>query len=501
MSLKEEITKNKLLDQHGNTIIAQSKTVTNLQIRISDDQQVFSSTSSSTFSSSNVSGINSSNVDEIVTVSETVSNTCITKVKDIDSNGKRHTNDKELILEKTDIKVTIDRDTQSSSYNEKNKVHRSIVQITNIATRAAKAMTTKTESGNSTRKGFSHLFKPFLPTETVEALREFVQLFKREWHAKEKGEESLEDIGSFGRIIETLSTWAFLQDVTVTRWGMEMGGWKKIKLADFREFLDHDSSIYDGKENEEIALISSKNDDNNIVIGELTQQMHDLSNECSKRELCSDAFNNPYMDDLTEEKKSYSSLLHNLKRYSKFSSTAYDIKTVFRRNRAHKYFSRANNLSLESIVYSSFQNSPSGTQYSPTYYIIRDHSTKSIILAIRGTMSIHDLIVDLSCEYEDFILPEDTQNEDSTPNKVHSGIMKAARALATPGQSLFETLKRELEQNEDYGIVLIGHSLGAGIASLLALLWASPETRMTTRWSHLPLGRRVHAYAFATPCV
>src|SRR6185312_7630399 len=40
-----------------------------------------------------------------------------------------------------------------------------------------------------------------------------------------------------------------------------------------------------------------------------------------------------------------------------------------------------------------------------------------------------------------------------------------------------------------------------GVASVLALLWASPTTRMTTRWSKLPLGRRVHCYAFATPCV
>lgn len=35
----------------------------------------------------------------------------------------------------------------------------------------------------------------------------------------------------------------------------------------------------------------------------------------------------------------------------------------------------------------------------------------------------------------------------------------------------------------------------------MALLFASPSTCMTTKWSRLPLGRRVHAYAFATPCV
>ncbi|CAG8648957.1 3043_t:CDS:2, partial [Dentiscutata heterogama] len=39
------------------------------------------------------------------------------------------------------------------------------------------------------------------------------------------------------------------------------------------------------------------------------------------------------------------------------------------------------------------------------------------------------------------------------------------------------------------------------VASILALLLASPKNCMTTRWSRLPLGRKVHAYAFATPCV
>lgn len=40
-----------------------------------------------------------------------------------------------------------------------------------------------------------------------------------------------------------------------------------------------------------------------------------------------------------------------------------------------------------------------------------------------------------------------------------------------------------------------------GIASILALLFASPETCRTTKSSGLPVGRHVHAYAFASPCV
>src|SRR6266511_2004562 len=40
-----------------------------------------------------------------------------------------------------------------------------------------------------------------------------------------------------------------------------------------------------------------------------------------------------------------------------------------------------------------------------------------------------------------------------------------------------------------------------GIASILALLLASPKTCKTTKSSGLPVGRHVHVYAFATPCV
>ncbi|CAG8617954.1 7010_t:CDS:2, partial [Ambispora leptoticha] len=644
MPSKEEINKEEPLDQRDDTLVGQRKTNTNLQIKISVDQQdSFSSTSDSTFSSPNVSRISSSSsINEVMGAADTFSNTCTTTSsshtnlphgrrqtiyspdvieKDLlDKHDNRENKDEELILEETDRKVTIGTDTQLSSSYSENKVQTVIrrpdsdlaVQITNItnlsimsldlaglvskvaletvkmSTRAglgiARAVTARTERKNSTRSvgandsgildassyllhqtlsfteqialagieftsetvqytistiadSISVIDTLFGTTETAKALTEFVQLVKREWNAKEEGEESLEDIGSFGafRVIKVLTAWASLQYVTGMRWEMEMGGWKKVKLVDFWDLLDdwvevnHDDSIYEEinwlveEEDEEIVVISSKNDGNNIVVGELTQPEHNRLNVpndlYSKRlsELWADAnkrISNPYMDefiDQTEEEKLYS-LLHNLKRYSKFSSTAYDVKTAimnrlpFQRHRTHQHrvtFARVNDLPLDSIVHSSHQNPPStGNHYSPTYYLIRDHSAKSIILALRGTMSIHDLIVDLSCEYEDFILPEDIQSGDLTPNKVHRGMMKVAKALATPGQSgVFETLKRELEQNEDYGLVLIGHSLGAGIASLLALLWASPKTRMTTRWSCLPLGRRVHAYAFATPCV
>lgn len=73
-------------------------------------------------------------------------------------------------------------------------------------------------------------------------------------------------------------------------------------------------------------------------------------------------------------------------------------------------------------------------------------------------------------------------------------------------------------------LVLCGHSLGAGVAALLALvslfpcpsmnafamfsahracyqMWATPETCLTHKASGLPVGRRVSSYCFAPPCV
>ncbi|KAG9284867.1 hypothetical protein G9A89_003790 [Geosiphon pyriformis] len=376
----------------------------------------------------------------------------------------------------------------------------------------------------------------FGTTDTARSLTEFVALVKREWNTNQEVEPGLmENIGSFGifRVIKALTAWAAIQYVTSERWETELHGWKKVKLVDLYDLLDDwveindDGSIYDEfgwlieeEEDEEMVVISSKNNGAKIVVGELLPHQQEDSHSRNSRlgDKLSEAtkrISNPYMEEFTnysEEEKMYA-LLHNLKRYSKFSSTAYDLKTAilnhlpFHRHHTktqHRItFARQNQLPLESIVHSSHSHPPSDeSHYSPTYYLIRDHSSKSIILALRGTMSIHDLIVDLSCDYIDFVLPEDVQRGVEIPYQLHKGIFNAAKMLATPGKSsVFEALKREMELNEDYGLVLVGHSLGAGVASILALLLSSPTTCMTTRWSKLPLGRRVHAYAFAAPCV
>ncbi|KAG0247752.1 hypothetical protein BG011_000983 [Mortierella polycephala] len=195
---------------------------------------------------------------------------------------------------------------------------------------------------------------------------------------------------------------------------------------------------------------------------------------------------------------------------------------------------------LGSILYSS--DTAATIQdgfYSPRYYLLDDVETKQIVLVLRGTKSLHDLMIDLTCDGVDLWLDHDTtplrdaQGNSTRPRrirkkpfKVHGGFLKAANTIASPETiGIQEKIKAALEARPGYSLLLIGHSLGAGIASVLSMLWADPATgltpetpqfsssnngrsaslaaigRTTTEDSSLPAGRRVRCYAYGTPKV
>ncbi len=89
-----------------------------------------------------------------------------------------------------------------------------------------------------------------------------------------------------------------------------------------------------------------------------------------------------------------------------------------------------------------------------------------------------------------------------------------------------QTLKLALEDNPDYGLVITGHSLGGGVASLAAVELSCPSDLfrqqalrrradtgqvvqhpriytpfVTSLDSGLPPGRPIHAYAYGVPAV
>jgi len=113
--------------------------------------------------------------------------------------------------------------------------------------------------------------------------------------------------------------------------------------------------------------------------------------------------------------------------------------------------------------------------FCPGHFIAVDHAHKSVVLSIRGTFHAKDALTDLLAKYDPFM-----------GGFVHSGILMAARQKF---RDVVPTLLETLKQHPGYELILVGHSLGAGTASLLAMLIYSEY--------NIPL----HCFAFAPPGV
>ena len=121
--------------------------------------------------------------------------------------------------------------------------------------------------------------------------------------------------------------------------------------------------------------------------------------------------------------------------------------------------------------------------YEPAHYLAVDHNTKKIVLSIRGSQSLGDVITDLDFDPCPFAVGD-------IEGKAHEGILQSAHSLK---DSITEILLETCELHEDYKVVITGHSLGAGVAALLGLMY---KDHPIVRQKH---GLRV--YAFASPCI
>jgi Lipase (class 3) len=131
------------------------------------------------------------------------------------------------------------------------------------------------------------------------------------------------------------------------------------------------------------------------------------------------------------------------------------------------------------------------TQHDPVlrrhqvYFLVRDRSRKALVLCIRGTWSAHDILTDLCCTAEEYEGPSKSDSDARKRYCAHHGILEAAMAVAI---DMEDSIEEELRNNPDYSLVLVGHSMGAGCASLLATFW---EEKF----------KNLRAYLFGGPCV
>lgn len=124
------------------------------------------------------------------------------------------------------------------------------------------------------------------------------------------------------------------------------------------------------------------------------------------------------------------------------------------------------------------------TFYDAALMLVVDHQTQALVLIVRGTASGNDKLVDL------IAMGEPLREEDKTLPEAerfmsHAGMTRVARNIA--GRMINEQWIEEARRRfPDYPLVICGHSLGAGIVSLLAVL-------LRPRYPEL------RAYAYAPP--
>ncbi|KAJ5980454.1 hypothetical protein N7481_007752 [Penicillium waksmanii] len=212
----------------------------------------------------------------------------------------------------------------------------------------------------------------------------------------------------------------------------------------------------------------------------------------------------------------------------------------------HSAFSDYAGLPPSTILLSSFVDPAGGSNAAGetesgiplVHYLSIDHDSKAVVLTLRGTWGFEDILTDMTCDYDDL----EWQGKNW---KVHKGMHASAkRLLEGGGGRVMITLRAALEEFTDYGVVLCGHSLGGGVAALLATMISEPNLAPTattgkrtgtgtgtsfvtasyepsprprlltvdTETSHhaipppsqtytLPNGRPIHVYAYGPPAV
>lgn len=126
-------------------------------------------------------------------------------------------------------------------------------------------------------------------------------------------------------------------------------------------------------------------------------------------------------------------------------------------------------LDVEDLLYCCFEGDDlqgeGGIEFhSPPLFILRDHEKKSIVVLIRGTQCLNDVIVD--------IYGNSMKWEEGT---VHEGMGMIARWIATDNV-IVSTIEEALNNHVDYSLTVVGHSLGASIAALTAIYWKNHRT-------------------------
>lgn len=146
-------------------------------------------------------------------------------------------------------------------------------------------------------------------------------------------------------------------------------------------------------------------------------------------------------------------------------------------------------LDVDDLLYCCFEGDElKGTDgvefHSPPVFILRDRVKQTIVVLIRGTQNLNDVIVDVygnSMRWEE--------------GAVHEGMGMIARWVATDN-IIVSTIEDALINNVNYSLTVVGHSLGASIAALTTIYWKNHKTFRKFERSYKN-GQFLQCFAFA----
>lgn len=123
----------------------------------------------------------------------------------------------------------------------------------------------------------------------------------------------------------------------------------------------------------------------------------------------------------------------------------------------HIALKKLTGLEDQDIIYTNFTSEI----YHPAFYVAVDHNRQTIIITVRGTLSLQDVITDMVCEPEE--IP-------GFPGMLaHRGMLRSALYIISKLDST-NVLDRAFAQYPDFSLLVLGHSLGAGTAAVTSFL-------------------------------
>lgn len=138
---------------------------------------------------------------------------------------------------------------------------------------------------------------------------------------------------------------------------------------------------------------------------------------------------------------------------------------------------RRTGVERRNIVYCCAQ----GRALLPAHYVCVDHRIRGVLVVIRGTMSMGDWVTDLAATQEELSV----HGADGVVHGyAHSGVLRSARSIYLATR---EPVLQSLSQNPGYRLLLTGHSLGAGVAAVLSLIFRDDDCiPSVTAFCHAP---------------